>query len=80
MRAASDYAVRNQNSPYVSRKPDGEIKNMKKKRPEVNLPDKMSTDRVKKQEYTKTSKKTCSQSLQKNLVADSMTTAFKITI
>ena len=37
VRAASDYTVRNLNSPYVSRKPDGEVRNMKNKikRPEV---------------------------------------------
>ena len=37
VRAASDYTVRNLNSPYVSRKLDGEIRNLKKpgKRPEV---------------------------------------------
>ena len=38
VRAASAYTVQNMNSPYVSRKLDGEVRNLKKpgKRPEVN--------------------------------------------
>ena len=37
VRAASDYTVRNLNSPYISRKPDGEIRgNLKRRKPEVS--------------------------------------------
>ena len=54
VRAASDYTVRNLNSPYVSRKPDGEVRNMrnKTKRPEVKQ--KIKEQRIKNNEQKET--------------------------